>query len=279
MSDAIIALLQVMRNGKIVQSGNYEDLIAEKNGELVQQMAAHNQSLSHFTAQDEQSQSTCKEHKTDQTDLNEGNSNDQARKCEHSDRANEEERESGRVKWQVYQTFVASAYKGALVPLILLCQVLFQGLQMSSNYWIAWATDKEDMISREKMIGVFVLLSTGSSLFVLGRAVLLTAIAIETAQRLFYSMMIKIFRAPIFFFDSTPSSRILNRVSFYLFPETSFLSFLHFFCLTILISTLWGRNYLSRSGMELGRTNFDIGGHQILKDIVHRYGIEHQHSS
>lgn len=39
----------VMKDGKIVQSGKYEDLIAETNGELKRQMAAHNQTLSQVT--------------------------------------------------------------------------------------------------------------------------------------------------------------------------------------------------------------------------------------
>lgn len=202
-----------MSNGKIVQSGKYEDLIADANGELVQQMAAHNQSLCHVTAPNEHNPLTC-EKQEEQMELQEEKSNDQSLKSEAPKRPCEEERETGRVKWHVYRTFMTSAYKGALIPVILLCQVLFQGLQMGSNYWIAWATDKEDRISREKLIGVFVLLSASSCLFVLGRAVLLTTVAIETAQRLFHSMITKIFRAPIFFFDATPSSQILNRVNF-----------------------------------------------------------------
>ncbi|KAM7488724.1 hypothetical protein LguiB_026208 [Lonicera macranthoides] len=82
---------------------------------------------------------------------------------------------------------------------------------MASNYWIAWATVKEGKVSREQLIGVFVLMSGGSSIFIMGRAVLLSTIAIETAQRLFLGMITSVFRAPISFFDSTPSSRILNR--------------------------------------------------------------------
>ena len=97
--------------------------------------------------------------------------------------------------------------------MVLLCQVFFQGLQICSNYWIAWAAEREDQVSKKKMIGIFVLLSAGSSVFILGRAVFLSTIAIETAQQLFLGMTRNIFRAPMSFFDSTPSSRILNRVS------------------------------------------------------------------
>lgn len=128
-------------------------------------------------------------------------------------RTEQEDAVSGRVKWQVYSTFVTSAYKGALVLPVLLCQVLFQGLQMASNYWIAWGTEEEGRVTRERLIGIFVLMSGGSSFFILGRAVMLSTIAIETAQKLYVGMITSIFRAPLSFFDSTPSSRILNRVS------------------------------------------------------------------
>jgi ABC-type multidrug transport system fused ATPase/permease subunit len=88
---------------------------------------------------------------------------------------------------------------------------------MGSNYWIAWATEKSHNVTREKLIGIFILLSGGSSIFILGRAVLLATIAVETAQRLFFGMISSIFQATISFFDATPSSRILSRVSFFLF--------------------------------------------------------------
>jgi ABC-type multidrug transport system fused ATPase/permease subunit len=87
---------------------------------------------------------------------------------------------------------------------------------MGSNYWIAWATEENHNVTKEKLIGIFILLSGGSSVFILGRAVFLATIAIETAQRLFLGMISSVFRASISFFDATPSSRILSRVSFLL---------------------------------------------------------------
>lgn len=203
-----------MKDGKIVQSGKYDDLIADTTGDLVRQMTAHNRSLGQVTPPKQHTFSTCAPRQIKQSELKEEKFDRHDSKCKLPERIHEEESESGRVKWNVYSTFVTSAYKGALVPVILLCHVLFQGFQMGSNYWIAWATEQEGRVSKEKLMGVFALMSAGSSTFVLGRAVLLSTIALETAQRLFLDMINCIFRAPISFFDSTPSSRILNRVSF-----------------------------------------------------------------
>ncbi|KAF9592451.1 hypothetical protein IFM89_014941 [Coptis chinensis] len=201
-------LVLVIKDGSIVQSGKYEDLIADPYGELVRQMTAHRQSLSQVTPHEDNLSFTCGTNSINPTDHTE-------EKWANLilDNNKEEVTETGRVKWQVYSTFVSSAYKGSLIPVILLCQVLFQLLQIGSNYWIASATKEESVVSQKKLIGVFVLLSGGSSIFVLGRAVLLATISIETAQTLFLGMINSVFRAPVLFFDSTPTSQILNRSS------------------------------------------------------------------
>ncbi|XP_052205994.1 putative ABC transporter C family member 15 isoform X2 [Diospyros lotus] len=208
----------VMKDGRIAQSGKYEDLIADPNGELVKQMAAHRKYLNQVNPPSHQKsltdtkildRSLCE----NQIEAEEEKSGECTKSGRLLERIHEEEAETGRVKWHVYSTFITSAHKGVLVPVILLCQVLFQVLQIASNYWIAWATDEKRRVSSEQIIGIYSLMSGGSSIFILGRAVLLSTIAIETAQQLFLRMINAIFRAPLSFFDSTPSSQILNRSS------------------------------------------------------------------
>lgn len=206
-----------MKNGRIVQSGKYKDLIAETTGELVTQMAAHSKSLDQVKPPKKFNKSYSKkgyhQENISEVEVIEEKVYNLCHRDGISEKSQQEETETGRVKWHVYSTFATCAYGGALVPIILLFQVLFQALQMASNYWIAWGTEEEDRVSKGKLIGIFALMSGGSSIFILGRAVLLSTIAIETAQRLFQGMITSVFRAPLSFFDSTPSSRILNRVS------------------------------------------------------------------
>ncbi|KAK1575954.1 hypothetical protein Q3G72_009703 [Acer saccharum] len=207
-------LVLVMKDGKIVQSGKFEDLTADPNGELVKQMTAHRKSLNQVKPpQEENSLPRVSSCQISQIEVIEERFSRPISHVEFSERIQEEEAETGRVRWSVYSTFITLVYKGALIPVILLCHVFFQGLQMSSNYWIAWAAEEKRNVSSVQLIGVFVLLSSGSSAFILGRAVLLATIAIKTAQCLFNDMINSVFRAPISFFDSTPSSQILNRSS------------------------------------------------------------------
>ncbi|KAI5407046.1 Canalicular multispecific organic anion transporter 2, partial [Lathyrus oleraceus] len=112
---------------------------------------------------------------------------------------------------------ITTAYGGALAPFIILAQILFQTLQIGSNYWMAWATpisaDVEPPVKGTTLIEVYVVLAIGSALCVLVRALLLVTFGYKTATILFNKMHLTIFRAPMSFFDSTPSGQILNRAS------------------------------------------------------------------
>ncbi|CAN6450107.1 unnamed protein product [Victoria cruziana] len=211
-------LVLVIREGKVVQSGKYVDLMEDESGELYRLMTAHKKTLRNAGMERKENDASPTSVSADQLQFSQKEeksptkSNSRATHEIHC----EEEREKGRVRFEVYSTFVKTAYRGVLVPLILLCQVAFLALQMGSNYWIAWATDGKDggrTISKRRLMGVYVMLSAGSAVCVLGRALLLATAAMETAQKLFVKMLTSVFRAPISFFDSTPSSRILNRSS------------------------------------------------------------------
>ncbi|KAK1578466.1 hypothetical protein Q3G72_030482 [Acer saccharum] len=146
-------LVLVMKDGEIVQSGKFEDLIANLKSQLVKQMTAHMQSLDQVKAPQEDNSLPRVSSEIQQIDVTEEDFSRPISPVEFTERIHEEEAETGR------------------------------GLQMSSNYWIAWATEEKHNVSSVQLIGVFVLLSGGSSAFILGRAVLLSTIAIKTAQR------------------------------------------------------------------------------------------------
>ncbi|XP_057963949.1 ABC transporter C family member 5 [Malania oleifera] len=129
----------------------------------------------------------------------------------------EEERERGRVNMKIYLSYMAAAYKGMLIPLIILAQTLFQVLQIASNWWMAWANPQTEgdhpKTSEMVLLVVYMALAFGSSWFIFVRAVLVATFGLAAAQKLFLKMLKCVFQAPMSFFDSTPAGRILNRVS------------------------------------------------------------------
>lgn len=209
--------LKVMKEGKIAQAGKYQEIL-ESGKEFMELVSAHKDALSaldSFSRMEDSSSSNQEiENKKTQIDTSSEEANPNIPKGQL---VTEEEREKGKVGFWVYWKYITLAYKGALVPLVLLAQISFQVLQIASNYWMAWAApvsvDVAPPVSSMMLIYVFVALALGSSLFILARALLLVTAGYKTATILFDKMHLSIFRAPMSFFDSTPSGRIFNRVS------------------------------------------------------------------
>ncbi|KAF8013829.1 hypothetical protein BT93_I1631 [Corymbia citriodora subsp. variegata] len=222
-------LILVMRDGRIAQAGKFEDLLKQDTGFEVL-VGAHSEALESILTVENSSRTT--QDPTADGKSNKGfdsTSEIQPRKhdSEHdlsmeiSEKegrlVQDEEREKGSIGKEVYWSYLTTVKGGGLVPIILLLQSTFQIFLLASNYWMAWAfpptSDTEPVYKMDIIMLVYILLAVGSALCILLRAMLLAVAALWTAQTLFTKMLQSVMRAPMAFFDSTPTGRILNRAS------------------------------------------------------------------
>ncbi|KAL6554898.1 Canalicular multispecific organic anion transporter 2 [Orobanche gracilis] len=210
-------LILVMKDGKIKQAGKYNDIL-ELGSDFMELVGAHEEALLALDSINVEAKTKC-QYISSKNDKSE---NDRTDRVDDSGEAKaqivqEEEREKGTVGVSVYWKYITKAYGGLLAPFVLLAQIVFQVLQIGSNYWMAWATPVSDdvapPVTGSTLIIVYVVLSIGSSLCILARESIIVRIGFKTAVTLFEKMHRCIFRAPMSFFDSTPSGRILNRAS------------------------------------------------------------------
>ncbi|KAF7818479.1 ABC transporter C family member 5 [Senna tora] len=236
-------IIVVLKEGRIIQAGKYDDLL-QAGTDFNTLVSAHHEAIeamdipNHSEDSDENlsldasvmasktSIVSANDIDTLAKEVQEGSSvSDQkaikekkkAKRSRKKQLVQEEERVRGRVSMRVYLSYMAAAYKGLLIPLIIIAQALFQFLQIASNWWMAWANPQTEgdqpKVTPMVLILVYMALAFGSSWFIFIRAVLVATFGLAAAQKLFVKMLRSVFHAPMSFFDSTPAGRILNRVS------------------------------------------------------------------
>ncbi|KAH7372901.1 hypothetical protein KP509_17G027800 [Ceratopteris richardii] len=256
-------LVLVMREGTIIQSGKYEDVHQEGTA-FAALVASHNESLSLLEESEQglrQSGSGTSLHRKQSqrlgSEMHLGSSlkrNSQSQRStdqipisdtmstsavvEPSSRLIEEEqKEKGRVSWSMYWLYLTKAFGWGTVVVLLINQSSWQAFLIASDYWLAGEIS-EETINKKKFIIVYALLNLGAWIAMLVRVAVVAALGLKTAQLLFLGMLRSIFHAPMSFFDTTPSGRILSRFSS---DQTNIDFILHFYlggCLSIYVSTV-----------------------------------------
>ncbi|AQK45379.1 ABC transporter C family member 9 [Zea mays] len=226
-------LILVMQDGKIVQKGKFNELLQQNIGfEAI--AGAHSQALesvinvecsSRIPPDNKKSADSEDEFDTEneiddqlQGITKQESTHDVSQDISDKGRlTQEEEREKGGIGKKVYWTYLRAVHGGALVPVTIAAQSFFQIFQVASNYWMAWAspptTATTPTVGLGLLFSVYIALSMGSALCVLSRSLLVSLIGLLTSEKFFKDMLHCILHAPMSFFDSTPTGRILNRAS------------------------------------------------------------------
>ncbi|KAJ8504676.1 hypothetical protein OPV22_005562 [Ensete ventricosum] len=177
--DRISIFLEFMKEGRIAEAGKYSEILnseakfMELVGAHIDDLVAHNMverscgtSSNSIRVDSSESKNLVHRLLTLKEGLDRGEYEKSDEIKQKGEIVQEEEREKGKVGFWVYWRYITMTHKGSLVPLKLMSQILFQILQVCSNYWITLKTptsdDLEPHVSGSLLINVYVALAVGS---------------------------------------------------------------------------------------------------------------------
>ncbi|OEL34624.1 ABC transporter C family member 4 [Dichanthelium oligosanthes] len=214
----------VMKDGLVIRSGIYRELLASCS-DFSDLVAAHHSSMETTGEQGCHVQNTeSSQASTGSVDVpsvdsksNDGNGETVGtatnKKAGSSKLIQEEEKESGRVSWRVYKLYMTEAWGWWGVVVILAVSLLSEGSSMASNYWLSYETSVGPVFDTSIFLGVYVAIVATTIILEMITTLIVTFLGLQSAQAFFNKMFDSILRAPMSFFDTTPSGRILSRAS------------------------------------------------------------------
>ncbi|KAL0420026.1 UNVERIFIED_CONTAM: ABC transporter C family member 4 [Sesamum radiatum] len=209
----------VMREGMIVQSGKYNSLL-DSGMDFKALVTAHEASMELVdveTAENKTSPSISTQKSFKQGEENgENNSQEKSEPNGGSSKLiKEEQRETGKVSLSVYKLYCTESFGWSGVVAVMFFSLAWQGTLMSSDYWLAYETSEKHAASFNPslFIEVYAIISVVAFVLVLLRSILAAVMGLKTSQIFFRQILHSILHAPMSFFDTTPSGRILTRAS------------------------------------------------------------------
>ncbi|CAL2236948.1 unnamed protein product [Prunus armeniaca] len=217
-----VDLILVMRDGMIVQGGKYNELLSsglhfkelvaarETSMELVEMSPTIPSKSSPSPQISPQPSSNHREANGANNSLGQPKSDKGTSKL-----IKEEEKETGKVSLHVYKVYCTEAYGWWGVVLVLSLSLLWQATLMAGDYWLSYETSADRAVAFKPsvFITVYAIIAAISFLVVSVRAFSVTIVGLSTAQIFFKQILHSILHAPMSFFDTTPSGRILSRAS------------------------------------------------------------------
>ncbi|KAL8214885.1 hypothetical protein R6Q57_004334 [Mikania cordata] len=216
-----VDLILVMRNGMIVQSGKYDELL-QSGLDFKNLVSAHETSMQLVEIEPATSDITSRKHLQKSPSLHPREEDQKVLEQSKSSSVvgtskliKEEERETGRISLGVYKVYVTEAFGWWGVLIVLLFSILWQASQMASDYWLAYETadDQAASFNPSLFIEVYTVIAGVSFVMVFSRVISSTVLGLQTCQIFFKQILNSILHAPMSFFDTTPSGRILSRAS------------------------------------------------------------------
>ena len=125
----------------------------------------------------------------------------------------EEERPVKSVPWKVYGAYIKASGSYLNAPAVIGLLVIAQASSIITTLWLGWWVSDMYGFSRGTYAVIFAALGIVQSLLMFAFAYSLTIAGTRSSKALMHKAMESTLRAPVSFFDTTPTGRILNRFS------------------------------------------------------------------
>lgn len=127
----------------------------------------------------------------------------------------DEDRAKNSVSWDVYKTFIkfgGGVFSYGIIPILVSAIVLSVFTQLFTNTWLSfWTGNKFKGRTENFYIGIFVMFTLLTAIFSFIFFWVLTKLGNSSSAALHKLAIKRIIHAPMTFFDTSPSGRILNR--------------------------------------------------------------------
>ncbi|KAF2550576.1 hypothetical protein F2Q68_00034921 [Brassica cretica] len=129
--------------------------------------------------------------------------------------ATQEERETGIISWNVLMRYKKAVGGLWVVMIIFACYLTTEVLRVSSSTWLSFWTDQSTSKSYSPgfYIIVYALLGFGQVAVTFTNSFWLITSSLRAAKKLHDAMLNSIMRAPMLFFHTNPTGRVINRFS------------------------------------------------------------------
>ncbi|KNA20530.1 hypothetical protein SOVF_051440 [Spinacia oleracea] len=215
-----VDLILVMRDGTIVQGGKYDNL-SETGTDFHALVAAHETSMELVEGGTSDRWKDSHQHKNSPKALSshgEVSRVDCSITRSNSEKGDsrlikEEERETGKVSLHIYKVYCTEAFGWWGLAAGLLFSLSWQSSIMAADYWLAYETSAKRASSFDPsfFITIYSIIAAISIILVFFRSFFIMFFGMKTAQIFFTQILHNILHAPMSFFDTTPSGRILSR--------------------------------------------------------------------
>jgi len=207
--DSIVAL----GKGTVIEQGTYDDLMSAKDGEInrlfteMQEAAEKNKEESgDGESLDKKSEEKQRESLKKSIKTSKENGNDLVTK---------EEREIGSVKRDVYFKYVKAGGGWMQFAFVYLMFIIYGVVSLMSTVWVSlWSSDLDfERHSQNFYLGMYAGTAVLLGVFTFFRSFYLANFGVRASIELHKNLLASVLKAPMSFFDTTPTGRILSRFS------------------------------------------------------------------